>query len=187
MNISALRVKLSELTRKELEKIIVKRYKSNSFNRELVSNKFQPENEEQIHIKYKKIVENEFFPERGESKVRYSVLRKALTDFKKISKNVELVADLMLFYVENGVNFTNEYGDIDEQFYIKIENMYNDALDFIFKNDLNKIFELRCLQIKVDSEGIGGVFLTICMIFFMLTIRTYSPFWHRYGPLGGIN
>ena len=31
--------------------------------------------------------------------------------------------ELMLTYVENGVKFTNEYGDIDEKFYDKIGEM----------------------------------------------------------------
>lgn len=30
----------------------------------------------------------------------------------------------MLYYVEKGVEFTNNYGDIDQSFYSSIESMY---------------------------------------------------------------
>lgn len=42
--------------------------------------------------------------------------KKALSDFQKLEPAAELIADLLLVYVETGVRFTNEYGDIDEAF-----------------------------------------------------------------------
>ena len=64
----------------------------------------------------------------------------------------------MLYYVENGVEFTNEYGDIDEDFYLKIENIFSNALDYIFKHNMEKKFEDRCLKITINSKGIGWGF-----------------------------
>ena len=43
--------------------------------------------------------------------------RTVINDFRKASQNKESIADLMLYYVECGVEFTNLYGDIDERFY----------------------------------------------------------------------
>ncbi len=34
--------------------------------------------------------------------------------------------DLLLFYVETGTRFTNDYGDIDERFYISLESVLDD-------------------------------------------------------------
>lgn len=42
--------------------------------------------------------------------------RAVISDFRKASQNKESIADLMLYYVECGVEFTNLYGDIDERF-----------------------------------------------------------------------
>lgn len=57
--------------------------------------------------KYQKIIEREFFPTRGFGRARLAVARKAVTDYKKLAASMEGVADLMLFYVEMGVRFTN--------------------------------------------------------------------------------
>ena len=61
---------------------------------------------------YKKIIYNEFYPNRGEPKCRFSVCRKTISDFKKLKPSPSCIADLMLFYIETGVNFTAEYGDM---------------------------------------------------------------------------
>jgi len=106
--------------------------------------------------KYKAIVTKEFFPERGFGKMRLSVARKAVNDFKKLSNNPVEITDIMLHYVEQGVRFTGEYGDIDEPFYNSMEGMYGDALQFIFKHGLTDSFRDRCEEIIEDAtEGWG--------------------------------
>ena len=47
----------------------------------------------------------------------------------------------MLHYVENGVQFTDFYGDIGENFYTSMENMFDDAVEYIFKNQILKWHE----------------------------------------------
>ncbi len=47
-------------------------------------------------------------------------MRTALKNFRDISTNHELITELMMTHVEEGVAFTNEYGDIDERFYDNI-------------------------------------------------------------------
>jgi hypothetical protein len=158
MKIAELRYYLSPLSKNELETLIVELFKRNAFNKDLLETKIKPENEQTINQKYRKVIKDEFFPDRGEPKLRYSLLRKAINDYKKISKKPDLLADLMLYYVENGVEFTNEYGDIDEDFYLKIENMFSNALDYIFKHNMEKKFEERCLKITKNSEDIGWGF-----------------------------
>lgn len=112
----------------------------------------------EVFNKYKLIVRNEFFPLRGEPKMRLSVARKAVNDFKKMSSSPEDIADLMIFYVECGVEFTNEYGDIDEPFYCSMENMYNKALKYIVKTNQDDKFYKRCKKIIEDTDDIGWGF-----------------------------
>ena len=57
-----------------------------------------------------------FFPKRG-FKLRLKDARKVISDFKKLEPDPESLADVMLYYVECGVRFTNDFGDIDEPFY----------------------------------------------------------------------
>ena len=64
----------------------------------------------------------------------------------------------MLFYVENGVNYTNEYGDIDDAFYSSMESMYESALKYINQSDLEEEFRGRCEDIISATSGIGWGF-----------------------------
>ena len=56
---------------------------------------------------YKNIITHEFFPNRGLGKARLSIAKKAISDFKKLSDSPMCNADIMLHYVENGVQFTD--------------------------------------------------------------------------------
>src|SRR3954447_26705807 len=66
----------------------------------------------EVLAKYKALIDKEFFPARGEPLARLSVARKAISDYRKLSPAVSGLIDLMLYYVEAGVRFTNTYGDI---------------------------------------------------------------------------
>ena len=69
--------------------------------------------------KFKQVIALEFFPKsiHAEPPCRLSVAKKAISDYKKVSCSDLNLADIMLFYVECGIKFTNEYGDIDDRFY----------------------------------------------------------------------
>jgi len=91
-------------------------------------------------------------------KVRLSVARKAVEEFKQVAGTSILQADLMLYYVEMGVQFTNAYGDINEPFYSSIESMYLSAVKFIVSHGLQPQFQARCQKIVKDTDGIGWGF-----------------------------
>jgi hypothetical protein len=86
------------------------------------------------------------------------VARKAVSDYKKVSASKFGVADVMLYYVETGVQFTNTYGDIDEAFYNSMESMYERAVKYIVQHGMLRQFEERCRRIVTDTSGIGWGF-----------------------------
>ncbi len=98
-----------------------------------------------------------FYPKRG-FKLSLSQARKAISDFKKLSSLPVHVADAMIYFVECGVLFTNDFGDIDEPFYNSMEGMFKDACVFIQKNNLEKLFKERCKKVMEDTSGIGWGF-----------------------------
>lgn len=98
-----------------------------------------------------------FFPMRG-SKLRLKDARKIISDFKKLEPDAESLADVMMHYVETGVEFTDEYGDIDEPFYNSVAGMFNNAAKFIEKNGLEKIFIVRAKKIADDTKDFGWGF-----------------------------
>lgn len=116
-------------------------------------------NDKAVSEKFKKIIRNEFFPARGGwNGPKLSIARKAVNDFKKLCPHPEELADIMFYYTENGVEFTNAYGDIDEPFYNSMEGMYNDALKYINANGLLDKFKLRAEKIVDDTKNIGWGF-----------------------------
>jgi len=149
---------LKSKTDEELRKEILELFSLFSDVQDYYSIKLDVGYELELLEKYRKIVKNEFYPERGDPKLRYSILKEAISDFKRISKEPKNLAELMISYVEFGVDFTNDYGDIDERFYNNIENMYQKALQYIFKNSLEELFQNRCKQIADNCDGIGWGF-----------------------------
>jgi hypothetical protein len=108
--------------------------------------------------KYKSLVTHEFFPTRGHGKARLSIAKKAVADFKKISHSKTELINLMLHYVDMGVRFTNEYGDIDEGFYNSMEGMYDKALKLIIEEKMEQEFQPRCHMIVTNTNGMGWGF-----------------------------
>lgn len=102
---------------------------------------------------------NEFFPDRGFGKMRLAVAKKAISDYKKLSNDVASTIDLMIFYVEAGVEFTNAYGDINEQFYSSMLTMYSNALNQLMDNPaLYNQYQPRLQSIIEHTRGIGWGF-----------------------------
>ncbi len=64
----------------------------------------------------------------------------------------------MLFYVETGVKFTNDFGDIDEGFYSSMETTYVAALTLMRKESLLDKFADRAGKVVSDTSGIGWGF-----------------------------
>ena len=158
MKLNDLKRNLKESSKEELIKEIVELFKKNSFVKDYYILKYDVENNSSVLVQYKDIIENEFFPKRGFGKARLSVAKKSITEFKKLSQDKTQLAELMVFYVEIGVKFTNWYGDIDEPFYLSMEGMYEQAVKFIVNTKLENIFSERCLEIVNDTAGIGWGF-----------------------------
>jgi len=157
ISIKTLKTYLSQRTKEELMDEITDLFSKFEMVKDYYQEKSGVE-EGKILEKYKSQITHEFFPVRGFGKARLSVARKAVTDFKKLSKSKEELADLMLHYVEMGVRFTNEYGDIDEPFYNSMESMYENVLKLIAEEELQAPFQYRCNKIVTDTNGIGWGF-----------------------------
>jgi hypothetical protein len=107
--------------------------------------------------KVKKTIHKLFNPPFGQDpKLREA--RKEVSGFKKLSPPEEDIADVMLHYVECGVKFTNEYGDINEPFYNSVASMFRSACEFIKANGMQEQFIARGKKIMDDTNGIGWGF-----------------------------
>lgn len=120
--------------------------------------KLSPVGDAELRKKYKEIIRDDFFPAHGFGNGRLSVIRKAVSDYRKASDSKEGAADVMLYFVEMGVAYTNEYGDINEAFYDSMESMYRATVEWIVKHGLQSTFKNRCWKVVDDTSGIGWGF-----------------------------
>lgn len=157
MPTKGLKKQLNALSKEELIKHIIeldKKYKEVQEYHLVVFNN----DIDTILQKLKTQIENEFYPKRGLPKERLSVARKAITEAKKLGLPPEILADLMLFYVETGVSYTSDFGDMNEAFYTSMENMFSTALDFMYNEALLEPFQKRARAIVDNSADTGWGF-----------------------------
>lgn len=153
-----LRKYLKQKTEKELIDEIVELFKSNKQVQEIYSVKVNPANEELILEEYKEKIAVHFFPNRGMVGLDYRYLKHLISDFEKVALSDKNIVELLLYYAEIGVDFTNTYGDIDAKFYDNIAGIFERALHLIVKYDLEELYYLKCRSIIDDSAGIGWGF-----------------------------
>ena len=91
----------------------------------------------------KAIIQESLYPKYPEyfSPGAMSVSLRIIDTLKKNGGTPSELADLMLFYVECGTQFTCSYGDIDEDFYNELENVFEDLLIFLKENTTTNLFE----------------------------------------------
>lgn len=108
--------------------------------------------------KYKEIIEKEFIEgkTRGLPKVRFSVARKAVNDFKKLTDDPMLIADLMFTYVESVSWFNKAFAPDVEEFYTRPEYMFEEALELLQKHGLEHAFQKRAYDIVDNAVGAWG-------------------------------
>ena len=123
MNATELKKYLMTLDQQAIVGEVIELFRNFDMVKDYYETKLNPSTDSATLDKYKTIITNEFFPKRGFGKARLSVARKAVNDFKKVSKDPSQIIDIMLYYVEVGCGFTGEYGDIDEPFYNSMESM----------------------------------------------------------------
>jgi Family of unknown function (DUF6155) len=158
IRLGVLKPYLKQAPREQLAADISELFTKFEVVRDYYQAKLFPERETGVIERYKAIITNEFFPPRGFGQARLSIARKAVADYKKVCRSKASLADLMLFYVETGVEFTNTYGDIDAPFYDSMGSMYKKAVEFIVENELQEAFERRCKRIVSETAEIGWGF-----------------------------
>ena len=152
----SLKTELAKLDKKALIELIADLYKKNKAVQEYLNFYMKPD-ESGLFEKYKTKIYEAFFPKRG---FGYNLKqgKQAISDFKKLGVSELAVSDLMLFYVETGVKFTNDFGDINEAFYNSMESTYASALKMMRTENLLDQFKQRALLILEDTADIGWGF-----------------------------
>jgi hypothetical protein len=110
-------------------------YEASMENRDFLQARFQAEESDSAALeKYRRKIVNQFFPARGVGKLKLADARKAIRDYRKATGNLENTIDLLLTYVENGTNFTLQFGDINAAFYNSLESALNEMVQLLWRD-----------------------------------------------------
>lgn len=145
MSKSSLKKYLQTLTKEQLIEQMLDMYDNNKAVKEYLEFSLNP-NEKEMLEKYRAVILREFPLEwkYKEPQLRFSVARKAISEFRALKPSPVCLADLMLTLPEIACQFTYRYGDMSEQFYDSAYNNFKAALVYIYKNGLSDDFKLRC-------------------------------------------
>ena len=110
-----------------------------------------------LHLKHKRIVKRAFDAMKH-TRPDLKAAKKSIADYKKLGAPSEYLADLMLYYVECGVEFTVNFGDIDEPFYSSIEKIFDKFLAYAYKEEILDSYKARSRKVVQDTEDIGWGF-----------------------------
>ena len=158
---STVKQNLADWSQPELLALVKDLYEVSPANRAFINARCQPEanSGETVEAYRNKIVE-QFYPKRGEGKLKMGEARKVIREYRKATSNVAGVAELLMTYVENGVRFTCEYGDIDERFYNSVESVLNELADLLRDEarELYPTFRERLAKVEQLTDGIGWGF-----------------------------
>jgi len=136
ITITQLKKVLKELPPEDLIRLVTDVAQACPQAREFLTVKFADKKSAKLILEsYKEKVEYEFFPPGGFGRLNLREAKKAISDFKKICPDKSMAIDLMLFYVENCVDFTSSYGDVYESFYNSAVSMYNSVVKEISAAD----------------------------------------------------
>ena len=156
MGLTDIKKELKKLDKDKLIDLVADLYKKNKSVKEFFDFYVNPDGKELLN-KYRDKIFEAFYPKRGFG-YKLKDGKQAINDFKKLGTSPDLLSDLMLFYVEIGVKFTNDFGDINEAFYKSLAASYVDALTLMNKQNILDKFADRAGQVIDDTNGLGWGF-----------------------------
>jgi hypothetical protein len=148
---------LRNLTKDQLVNHIQELYKKYPQVKEYYDFYFHP-NETEMLEKYRKVIMDEFFPKRGKPKIRFSVAKKAISGFRALGPSPKHLADLRLTLPEAATQFTCDYGDMWEQYYISASNNFKAALKYMQKEGLLDRYKNRIDKCVAQASQCGWGF-----------------------------
>lgn len=158
---SAVRQQLASWDKPELLALVKDLYEAAGTNRDFIQARCQAgEGGGESLERYRGKIVEQFFPARGFGKLGLGEARKAIRDYSKATGNIPGTAELLLTYVENGTQFTHEFGDIDERFYNSMESVLEELAALLRgkARGMYPQFRDRLASLEQMTDGIGWGF-----------------------------
>ena len=117
-----------KLDQKELVKLLGELYRLSSENQDFLNSRFSATG--QPLSPFKEMIRDCMCPGiDGDDSVQIGKARRAIGNYFKASHDIAGKAELETYFVECGNRFTLRYGDIDEPFYVALNDMYRKAIE----------------------------------------------------------
>lgn len=160
--------KIKDLNREQLIDLIGDLYRLSTGNKEFFNTRFSLSDDPLQP--YKRIIQDAVHPYLEDSEVMDLDLAKdAILRYTKAIDDVKGEAELLVFFVECGNNFTLNYGDIDLEFYDSMLTMYEKAILAVSEIQVEEqnAFKIRLREIMDSLSGIGwGYHDGLCELYF---------------------
>lgn len=104
---------------------------------------------------FKAIIQESIYPDNPEyfSSGGMAIAVRTFDAYKKSNPNQDGLIDLMLFFVECGSQFTLDYGDMDEDFYTALEDVFEEILQLIKGSDATVLERYRTRLYAIEEEA----------------------------------
>ena len=155
---AAIRPQLKGWSHAALLALIKDLYDSSADNRDFLLARFHAEEAGGAALeKYRTRIVEQFFPKKGEAKLRLGEARKAIRDYQKATGNTIGTIDLMLAYVEDGTEFTRLYGDINSAYYNSLASVLGEMVPLLMDQDaaVYHTFRERILRLESWADKIA--------------------------------
>jgi hypothetical protein len=150
---------LEMLGKNELINLIRDFYEHPAENRQIIiSRHIKGKNKNWVLGSFQRIIRNEFFPDNGSGGLQLDVAKTAVMDYSKGSGDLEGTLYLMLFFMENVVEFIKEYGGINEEFLDEGYEMLGKFCELLKTPEGQSFypkFKARLLRLRRDSVDFG--------------------------------
>lgn len=146
IKIKDLKNRLGEMDRTELIQLICKLHKNSKEVQQILSAEFCGDKyEAELLEEAKEKISKKFNLRR----LSLKDAKKVISDYKKVCKHEENLAELMLHYVECGIQFSDDYGDIYDSFYNSMESVFENFVEIVNKMPVGDYY--FSVQSRVDD------------------------------------
>ena len=155
--LSKIKEKLLLLNTKELIGIISELYTLSQQNENFCNARLLNNTDDVLEV-YKQLIRKYMYPDltKRNQDISLSSARKAISEYKRATGSLTGTLELMVYYIECGHKFTQDYGDIDERFYDSLISMFDKVIELLKLHlDLKEIFYSRLKCISDDSRNFG--------------------------------
>ena len=110
MSKTEVRKYVKSLGKETLVELIMDLYSIHKETQDYLEYTIRPDDNAKLE-EYKAIIKQEFYPKRGDGKIRFPVCRKAVKNFKALDPSAFLLADLMLCIPEYAAEIADDWGE----------------------------------------------------------------------------